>query len=125
MIPRKIRGIGIDILEIDRIKKAHEKHGEKFLEKIFTPGEIAYCFKHKNPYPRLAVRFSAKEAVAKALGCGIGHDLSFLDVEIVHKESGAPEVRLSIEASKKFKKPHIHISLSHTEIQATAMVVID
>lgn len=125
MMRRKVRGVGIDILDIDRIRKACEQHGVRFLEKIFTQEEISYCQKHKDPYPRFAARFCAKEAVAKALGVGIGAHLSFHDIEIYHNKEGRPEVKLSDRAHRFFKRPRLHLSLSHSAHQATAMVVVD
>ena len=125
MMRKKVRSIGIDILEINRIRSAYEKYGERFLQKIFTPFEIDYCQKHKDPYPRFAARFCAKEAVAKALGTGFGAHLSFQDIEIRHDEAGRPIVFLSPKTNKFFKKPHFHLSISHCKEHATAMVMID
>lgn len=125
MMRRRVRSVGVDILEIERIRSAYERYGDRFLQKIFTPLEIAYCQKHKDPYPRFAARFCAKEAVAKALGTGLGANLSFHDIEISHDESGRPQVSLSKKSNKFFKKPRIHLSLSHCKEHATAMVVID
>ncbi len=125
MMRKRVRGVGVDILEIHRVKEAHERNGDRFLEKVFTPSEIAYCKKHHDPYPRFAARFCAKEAVAKALGVGIGANLGFHDIEIVHDPEGKPLVKLSEMANKFFKKPQIHLSLSHSKEYATAMVVVD
>ena len=71
-----ILGIGIDIIEVTRIRASHERFGERFLNRVLHPAEIAYCLSHKNPAPFLAVRFAAKEAISKAFGTGIGAALA-------------------------------------------------
>lgn len=118
-----IVGVGCDLIEIDRIKAAINKHPEGFLNKILLPSEIDYCHKFKDPYSRIAVRFAAKEAVSKALGTGIGAKLSFLDIEIAHDENKKPTVKLSQQALVNFGYPKFEISLSHTETLATAYVI--
>src|SRR5450631_1331268 len=89
-----ILGTGIDIIEVARIAASFEKFGEKFVNRILLPDEIAYCLTHKNPAPFLAVRFAAKEAISKAFGTGIGAALGWQDMEICHQESGEPFVVL-------------------------------
>lgn len=121
---KKDKGIGIDILEIQRIRDAYDRYGERFLEKIFTLEEIAYCNEHKDPFPRFAARFCAKEATAKALGCGIGKELGFKDIRIRNAATGKPQVSLSVRAERIFKKPHFELSLSHCRNYATAIVII-
>ncbi len=106
-------GIGTDILEISRVRESIERHGQAFLNKIFTPNEQAYCQKHRDPMPQYAARFSAKESVAKALGCGFGDKIGFLDIEISHDPSGKPIVNLSPSAQVSFNHPTIIISMSH------------
>jgi holo-[acyl-carrier protein] synthase len=118
-----MRGIGSDIIEISRIKNAYEKHGKKFLDRVFTQNEQNYCLSFKAPQERLAVRFAAKEAVAKALGVGFGKDLSFLDIEIINLPSGKPEVILSSHLSFSFTS--IHLSLSHCKEYALAVAFIE
>lgn len=120
---QKIIGVGCDIVEIERIKKAIIEQSTPFLEKIFTPLEIAYCQKFKDPYPRYAARFAAKEAVAKALGSGIGQKLAFKDIEISHDENKKPLVRLSEKARVLFKEPCFEISLSHSNKEAIAYTI--
>ena len=87
-----ILGVGIDIIEVERIRASHEKFGERFLKRILRPEEIAYCFSHAQPAPFLAARFSAKEAISKAFGTGIGAQLGWQDMEVRRKESGQPYV---------------------------------
>ena len=89
-----ILGIGIDIIEVDRIKASFERFGERFLKRILLPNEISYCLSHRVPAPFLAARFAAKEAISKAFGTGIGVHLGWQDMEIGRKESGEPFVIL-------------------------------
>ncbi len=114
-----IEGIGTDIIEIERIKKSIEHHKDTFINRIFTSRERKYCEKFKNPYPHFAVRFAAKEAVAKALGTGINSKVNWLDIEICNEESGKPYV-----IYKKSNSKNIFLSISHSEKYAVAFAVI-
>jgi holo-[acyl-carrier protein] synthase len=123
-----ILGTGIDIIEVARIASSFGKFGERFVNRILLPDEIAYCLSHKNPAPFLAVRFAAKEAVSKAFGTGIGAQLGWQDIEIRRKESGEPFVVLhgkggELFAARGAKK--IHVSLSHTEHYAAATAILE
>src|SRR6185369_2058017 len=89
-----ILGTGIDIIEVARIQSSHERFGERFLQRILKPAEIAYCLSHKRPAPFLAARFAAKEAISKAFGTGIGSQLGWQDLEVQRKDSGEPFVVL-------------------------------
>jgi holo-[acyl-carrier protein] synthase len=123
-----ILGIGIDIIEVARIQASFEKFGERFVNRILLPDEIAYCLSHKNPAPFLAVRFSAKEAISKAFGTGIGSQLSWQDMEVRRKESGEPFVILHGHGEKLFAArgaKRLLISLSHTQNYATAVAVLE
>ncbi len=111
-----IYGIGIDLIEIERIRKAIETH-PKFLERIFTEKEREYCFRFKNPYEHFAGRFAAKEATFKALG----HRLGWKDVEILNEHSGKPI--LSIKNLNK--ELSAHLSLSHNKDTASAVVILE
>lgn len=119
---QKIIGVGCDLIDIQRVKSACEK-SPAFLSKILLPSEIAYCQKYKDPFSRIAARFSAKEAVSKALGSGIGEKLGFHDIEIRHNSDNKPVVILSDNAKKRFPGINLEISLSHTDHQAMAYVV--
>ena len=123
-----ILGVGIDIIEVERIKDSHERFGERFLNRILHPNEISYCLSHKAPAPFLAVRFAAKEAISKAFGTGIGAQLGWRDMEVGRKESGEPFVILH-EAGQKLLKERgaraVLISLSHTQNYATAVAILD
>ena len=113
---------GVDLIEIERIREAIERHGDKFVTRIFTEYEQREC---GGRAASLAARFAAKEATAKALGCGIG-DVSWLDIEVRGDENNAPHLYLHGEGEKMAKKLGLSIwsvSLSHTESQAIAFVV--
>jgi holo-[acyl-carrier protein] synthase len=123
-----ILGTGIDIIEVARIAGSFEKFGERFVNRILLPDEIAYCLSHKNPAPFLAVRFAAKEAVSKAFGTGIGAQLGWQDIEIRRKESGEPFVVLHGKGRELFEArgaKNLHVSLSHTEHYAAATTILE
>ncbi len=123
-----ILGTGIDIIEVSRIEASHEKFGERFVQRILRPAEIAYCLSHKRPAPFLAARFAAKEAISKAFGTGIGAPLGWQDMEIGRKESGEPFVILH-ENGKKLLAARgartVHLSLSHTDQHACAVAILE
>jgi holo-[acyl-carrier protein] synthase len=123
-----ILGIGIDIIEVTRIQASHEKFGERFLNRVLHPAEIAYCLTHKNPAPFIAARFAAKEAISKAFGTGIGAALGWRDMEIRRKESGEPFVILHGKGEKLFMArgaKQLLVSLSHTKNYAAATAVLE
>ncbi len=123
-----IVGIGIDIIEVERIRGAIERHGERFLRRIYCAGEIDDCRRCADPYQRFATRFAAKEAVLKALGTGWQHGTEFTDIEIVKNAENAPAVHLggkSLQISKRLEIRKIHISLSHTKSHAVAQAVAE
>ncbi len=120
-----IFGIGTDIIEIDRIQKSHKKYGDKFLTRIFTPEEIAYCMKKENPYPSLSVRFASKEALVKAARVGKFHPHTWTDVSVEVDPEGIPHVFLFNELKEQLKDMRIHISVSHSHEYASAVVVIE
>ncbi len=121
-----IFGIGIDVVEVSRIRSSMDEFGEAFARRIFTGAERAYCESQKRPELHYAARFAAKEAVAKALGTGIGKDLAWLDMEITRRESGEPRLTLS-GAGRRFADAHsireIKISLTHARHYAAANAV--
>lgn len=122
----KIFGIGIDVVEVERIASSIERHGEPFLAKIFTATERGYCESRKNPALHYAARFAAKEAVAKALGTGIGGNAGLHDLEVINDDKGAPKLRLS-GAAEAFAQTHgiteIQISLTHARDYAAANAI--
>ncbi|MCI0473230.1 MAG: holo-ACP synthase [Ignavibacteria bacterium] len=119
-----IKGIGIDIIDIKRIKSISEKFGDKFFERIFTDKEIEYCksFKAK-PDPHFAGRFASKEAYSKALGTGISKDFKWKDIEILNDERGKPYIHHTAES--EFSKYKYYISISHTDEYASAVVIME
>jgi holo-[acyl-carrier protein] synthase len=126
--PFMILGIGIDIIEVARIRSSYEKFGERFLKRILRPNEIAYCLSHKFPEPHLAARFAAKEAVSKAFGTGIGRHLGWQDIEVVKKESGEPYIVLSGLGERLLTERNgkiAHLSLSHTDHYAAAVAILE
>src|SRR5437588_5757696 len=111
-----ILGLGIDIIEVDRIQTSFERFGERFLKRILHPNEISYCLSHKVPAPFLAARFAGKEAISKAFGTGIGAQLGWQEIEICRKESGEPFVVLHGAGEKLLQARGarmVLISLSH------------
>jgi holo-[acyl-carrier protein] synthase len=123
-----ILGIGIDIIEVERIQASYEKFGERFLNRILHPNEINYCLSHRVPGPFLAARFAAKEAISKAFGTGIGAQLGWQDVEVGRKDSGEPFVIFHEKAKVLLKARNartVFISLSHTQIHATAVAILE
>ena len=117
-----IHGIGIDIVEIDRIKSAVDRLGNRFLERVFHPGEIEYSFRYHDPYTRLSARFACKEAVAKSLGVGM-FELGAANIQVVNREGGQPEISL-YDRAKEVQDwkgvDRILISLSHGDQYAVA-----
>ena len=94
-------GVGVDLVEVDRIRKSRENHGEHFLEKVFTPEEQEYCLAMSDPDPHFAARFAAKEAVSKAFGTGIGAEIGWLSVSVSRQDSGGEQVLLSLSHLKE------------------------
>ena len=113
-----IHGVGIDIIELDRIQKAVDRWGENFLHHVFTDEEITYAKRHKFPLQHFAARFAAKEAVLKAFG--ENSHISWKDIQISNDKDGKPTCRYR---DKKFTKK-ILISISHTHIYAVASAII-
>ncbi len=109
-----IAGIGIDLLEVKRIRELAEKFGERFLKRVFSESELEYCFSHKDPYPHLAARFAAKEALIKATGLT---ELNLCEISI-ESESGVPFIAIRGKKQNDFL-----VSLSHTRDHAVAVVL--
>ncbi|HEX3030098.1 MAG TPA: holo-ACP synthase [Clostridia bacterium] len=119
---------GVDIVEINRIKRAFDNPGTAFRDRVFTINEIDYCESKKAvKFQSYAARFAAKEAVAKAFGTGLGSSMGLKDVEVLNNESGKPYIVLSGGAKElydKMKAANMDISLSHCDNYAVAYVII-
>jgi holo-[acyl-carrier protein] synthase len=123
-----ILGLGIDLIEVTRVQASVARFGDRFLNRVLLPDEIAYCMGHKTPGPFVAVRFAAKEAISKAFGTGIGAQLGWHDMEVRRKESGEPFVVLHGKGRELFATrgaKQLLISLSHTQNYATAVAVLE
>jgi len=120
-----VLGLGIDIIEIERIKKSIERYGDRFLNKVFTNEEIKYCNSKFNKYQHYAARFAAKEAVYKALTSGWKEGLRWKDIEIQNDASGMP----SINSTGKLQSflsgdTQLRISISHSQNYVTSVAII-
>ena len=123
-----VLGIGVDLVENARIEHSIERFGDRFLQRVFTAGEIEYSQSMKYPARHLAARFAAKEAVSKAFGTGIGKVMGWKDIDVRRRESGEPFVVLEGGAKKLAEERNVSkvsITLSHTEHHAMAMVVVE
>ncbi len=121
-------GIGVDLVECDRIQHSIDRFGKKFLRRVFTDGEIEYSMSMKFPARHLAARFAAKEAVSKAFGTGIGKAMGWRNIDIRKKESGEPYLIFSGPAQELATKRGVIsalVTLSHTDRHAMACVVLE
>lgn len=123
-----IVGLGVDIAEVDRMAAAIERHGRPFLERLFTPAEIAYCEKHRDRAERFAGRFAAKEAAMKALGTGWASGVRWVDIEVTREPSGKPTLKLSgtsraIAGGLGVK--NIALTITHDGNTALALVIFE
>jgi len=120
-------GIGADIIEVERVRGVIERQGERFLTRVFTDEERAYCGGMKHPHKHYAARFAAKEAVSKCFSTGIGAELGWRSISIYHGERHQPLVRLDEKAEGLLRQvgaTHVHVTLSHTETVAMAVAVL-
>lgn len=123
-----IVGLGVDIAEVERVREAIARHGDRILNRVFTPLEIAYCQAHRNSAERFAARFAAKEAGMKALGTGWRNGVTWKDFEVANEPSGKPTLRLSGRAAELCAAvggTRVLLSLTHTEETALAQVLIE
>jgi holo-[acyl-carrier protein] synthase len=124
-----VLGVGTDLIETRRIQESIERYGERFLERVFTAGEMAYCMrKKKNAAESFAARFAAKEAGAKALGTGISRGITWKELEVRREASGRPTLHLSgraAELAKAMGVRRIQLSLTHSRELAMAVVVAE
>ena len=126
-LPGGIVGIGVDIVEVARMREAVSRNPERFPARVFTAAERRYCDQGARPEQRYAVRYAAKEAAMKALGTGWARGVTFRDIDVTRDADGAPGLRLGGEAGKRAADmgvEQIHLSLSHGREQAVAMVIL-
>jgi holo-[acyl-carrier protein] synthase len=123
-----VLGVGTDLIEIERIQASIDRFGERFLERIFTAGEIAYCLRKKAAAESFAARFAAKEAAAKALGTGISHGVSWKEFEVTREPGQRPMMRLTGRAAELagiMGVRSVHLSLTHSRGLSIAFVVAE
>jgi holo-[acyl-carrier protein] synthase len=123
-----VLGLGTDLIETRRVQESIDRFGDRFLERIFTAGEIAYCARKKNAAESFAARFAAKEAAAKALGTGISHGVSWKEFEVRREASGRPTMHLSGRAAdlaEAMGVRRMQLSLTHSRELALAVVVAE
>ncbi|MGH9412040.1 MAG: holo-ACP synthase [Vicinamibacterales bacterium] len=122
-----IIGLGMDAEEIARVREALARHGDRFLHRIFTDAEIAYCMRHRDPVPSLAARFAAKEAAMKALGTGRSRGVLWKDIEVVRERGQPPQLRLTGGARRRYDAMHAHgtlLTITHSKTLALAQVLL-
>ena len=123
-----IFGTGIDIIEIDRIKRSIRKYSNRFEQKVFTKKEVDYCNSQADPVKHFAARFSVKEAVLKCLGTGMTGGIFWKDIEVDRQESGQPILNLYGKGKDLFdqlKLKRIHISITHEKNYAVAHAIAE
>jgi holo-[acyl-carrier protein] synthase len=123
-----IIGSGIDLVEIKRIQQSFARYGQRFLNRVYTDAELAYCMRKRNAAESLAARFAAKEAGAKALGTGISRGVSWLEIEVSREPGGRPTLRFhgrAAEIAKHMDVAHIALSLTHTAELSMASVLLE
>jgi holo-[acyl-carrier protein] synthase len=123
-----IVGIGLDIIEVDRIRDVHLRHKDRFTRRVLTDAEYAYVSKFKDPAERLAGRWAAKEAAFKALGTGLAEGMRWRDVEVVRAPSGKPDIQFHGEALRRFKElgaTLCHLTITHGNNLAVAQVILE
>lgn len=117
--------IGVDLVESERIQALIKRYGARFLNRVFTENEIAYCLPKITAANSFAARFAAKEAVFKATGLGLNAGMRWRDIEVLNDEKGKPAVRLSGKTGELLYGKTIHISLSHSKNTAVAVAVVE
>lgn len=123
-----IAGTGIDLAEVGRIRASIERYGERFIRRIYTPGEIAYVERKANRFERYAARFAAKEAGMKAIGTGWRRGVRWQDFEVKNLPSGRPTLLLhgkAAEYAERLGVKRIALSLTHTAEQGMAFVILE
>jgi holo-[acyl-carrier protein] synthase len=125
---RMVIGLGTDLIEIERIEDSIRRFGDRFLDRVFTPGEIAYCLRKKSSAESFAARFAAKEAGAKALGTGISRGISWKEIEVQRQPGERPILHWSGRAAERAEAMGVmntQLSLTHSRSVAMAIVMIE
>jgi holo-[acyl-carrier protein] synthase len=123
-----VLGLGTDLIEIERIRASLERYGERFMNRVFTAEEIAYCQRKKNSAESFAARFAAKEAGAKALGTGIGRGVLWKNIEVRRQAGERPTLHFSGQAAERARSMgvrNIQLSLTHSTDVAMAVVSVE
>jgi holo-[acyl-carrier protein] synthase len=122
-----ILGLGFDATDIPRVADMLDRYGDRFLRRVFSEGEIAYCTRRRNPAPHLAGRFAAKEAAMKALGTGHSRGVLWKDIEVVRGAGGPPRLELHGGAARHASRLHVRgslLTITHSETLAMAQVLL-
>jgi holo-[acyl-carrier protein] synthase len=123
-----VLGLGTDLIEIERVQQSLDRFGKRFMQKVFTEGEIAYCQRKKHAAESFAARFAAKEAAAKALGTGISRGISWQEIEVRRQPGERPTLHLSGRAAERAAAMgvrHLQLSLTHSRDVAMAVVIAE
>ena len=121
-----IIGLGFDATDIPRVREVFDRYGDRFLRRVFTEAEVAYCMRQRDPVPSLAARFAAKEAAMKALGTGHSRGVLWKDIEVI-RHGGPPQLRLTGGALRQFealKARRSLLTLTHADTLAMAQVLL-
>jgi holo-[acyl-carrier protein] synthase len=116
--------IGVDLVDVKRVERLSKEWGERFTRRVFTEGETAFCERLKNKYQSYAARFSAKEALLKAIGTGLSHGVRWRDMEVVDDGRSTPRFSLSGRVAELVDSRGVILSISHTKEYAVAVVII-
>jgi holo-[acyl-carrier protein] synthase len=123
-----ILGSGIDLVEIRRIQQSLERYGQRFLDRVYTSAEQAYCLRKRKAAESLAARFAAKEAGAKALGTGISRGVNWLEIEVTREPGGRPTLHFhgrAAEIAARMGVVHTALSITHTADLSMANVILE
>lgn len=123
-----IIGVGIDLADQQRMQRALHRHGEKFLQRLFSEQEIVFCQRYRSPIEHYAGKFAVKEAFLKAIGMGLGQQVTFRQLEVLNRPSGAPFLTThgrAAEVVMQLGVTHTHVSLSHSSHLAIAVVILE
>jgi holo-[acyl-carrier protein] synthase len=123
-----IVGSGIDLVEIARIQMSMDRFGQRFLDRVYTAAEQAYCLRKRKAAESFAARFAAKEAGAKALGTGIRNGVNWLEIEVVREAGGRPAIQFhgrAAQVAARLGVTHAALSITHTTALAMASVVLE